>query len=133
MDSDTYQIIGAAFEVHSRLGSGFLEGVYQEAFYREFDERGIPFRRQVDVPVFYKGKKLQTSYRTDFVCYESIVVELKAISKLGDLELAQVLNYLRATDFHKALLFNFGAKSLEHRRLVISPEYLVGKYQSHAR
>jgi GxxExxY protein len=132
MDDDTYRIIGAAFEVHSRLGSGFLEAVYQEALHREFDERGIPFRHQVEVPVFYKGKKLQTSYRTDFVCYESIVVELKAISKLGDPELAQVLNYLRATGFHKALLFNFGAKSLEHRRLVISPQYLVGKYQNHA-
>jgi GxxExxY protein len=83
MDDDTYQIIGAAFEVHSRLGSGFLEAVYQEALHHEFDERGIPFRQQVEVPVFYKGQKLQTSYRTDFLCYESIVVELKAISKVG--------------------------------------------------
>jgi GxxExxY protein len=131
MDDDTYQIIGAAFEVHSRLGSGFLEAVYQEALRHEFAERGIPFRHQVEVSVFYKGKKLQTSYRTDFICYEAIVVELKAISKLGDLELAQVFNYLRATGFYKALLFNFGAKSLEHRRLVISPEYLVGKYRNH--
>src|ERR1700751_3638240 len=113
MDDDTYQIIGAAFEVHNRVGSGFLEAVYQEALHHEFDERGIPFRHQVEVPVFYKGQKLQTSYRTDFLCSESIVVELKPIAKVGDLELAQVLNYLRATGFHKALLFNFGAKSLE--------------------
>ncbi len=82
-------------------------------------ERGIPFSREVEIPVFYKGKQLQTGYRSDFVCHTSIVVEIKAISKVGDIETAQVLNYLRATGFRKGLLFNFGAQSLEKRRLVM--------------
>jgi GxxExxY protein len=96
-----------------------LEAVYKEALSFELFERGIPFCGEAEVPVFYKGNRLKTSYRADFVCYDSIIVELKAISKLGDIETAQVLNYLRATGFQKALLFNFGAQSLEKRRLVM--------------
>jgi GxxExxY protein len=119
VDGQTYGIIGAAFEVHKRLGPGFLEAVYREALSVELAERGIPFSREVDIPVFYKGKELQTGYRSDFVCHASIVVEIKAISKIGDVEMAQVLNYLRATGFQKALLFNFGAQSLEKRWLVM--------------
>ena len=97
VDGQTYGIIGAAFEVHKRLGPGFLEAVYQEALSIELAERGIPFSREAEIPIFYKGKELQTCYRSDFVCHASIIVELKAISKLGDIEMAQVLNYLRAT------------------------------------
>jgi GxxExxY protein len=119
VDGQTYGIIGAAFEVHKSLGAGFLEAVYKEALSIELAERGIPFSREVEIPVFYKGKELQTGYRSDFVCHASIVVEIKAISKVGDIETAQVLNYLRATGFHKALLFNFGTQSLEKRRLVM--------------
>ena len=119
VDGQTYDIIGAAFEVHRRLGPGFLEAVYQEAFSIELAERGIPFSREVEIPIFYKGKELQTGYRSDFICHSSIVVELKAISTLGDYEMAQVLNYLRATRFQKGLLSNFGAQSLEKRRLVM--------------
>jgi GxxExxY protein len=101
------------------LGPGFLEAVYQEALSIELAERRIPFSREVEVPVFYKGKELKTCYRSDFICHASIVVELKAISKLGDIETAQVLNYLRVTRFQKGLLFNFGAESLEKRWLVM--------------
>jgi GxxExxY protein len=119
VDGQTYGIIGAAFQVHRRLGPGFLEAVYKEALSIELAERGIPFCGEAEVPVLYKGRKLKTSYRADFVCYDSIIVELKAISTLGDIEMAQVLNYLRATGFRKALLFNFGAQSLEKRRLVM--------------
>jgi len=119
MDQETYDIIGAEFEVHRRLGPGFLEAVYQEALSIESAERRIPFSGQAEVPVVCKGKRLKTCYRADFVCQDSIIVELKAISKLGDIETAQVLNYLRATGFRKGLLFNFGAKSLEQRRFVM--------------
>jgi GxxExxY protein len=119
VDGQTYGIIGAAFEVHKTLGPGFLEAVYREALSIELAERGIPFSHEVEVPVLYKGRKLKTSYRADFVCHDSIIVELKAISTLGGIETAQVLNYLRATGFQKALLFNFGAQSLEKRRLVM--------------
>jgi GxxExxY protein len=119
MDGQTYGIIGAAFDVHKILGPGFLEAVYKEALSFELVARGIPSCGEAEVPVFYKGNRLKTSYRADFVCYYSIIVELKAISKLGDIETAQVLNYLRATGFEKALLFNFGALSLEKRRLVM--------------
>jgi GxxExxY protein len=119
VDGQTYGIIGAAFQVDRSLGPGFLEAVYKEALSIELAERGIPFCGEAEVPVLYKGSKLKTSYRADFVCYDSIIVELKAISTLGDIEMAQVLNYLRATGFQKALLFNFGAQSLEKRRLVM--------------
>jgi GxxExxY protein len=125
VDQQTFDIIGAALEVHKSLGPGFLEAVYKEALAIELAERGIQFSTEAEIPVFYKGKKLKTCYRSDFICHDSIIVELKAISQLGDLEMAQVLNYLRATGFHKALLFNFGAKSLEQRRLVMSPAYVT--------
>jgi GxxExxY protein len=125
IDQETYGIIGAALEVHKGLGPGFLEAVYKEALSMELAARGIPFAREAETAIFYKGTELKTSYRSDFVCHGSIIVELKAISKLGDLEMAQVLNYLRATGFRKGLLFNFGAESLDKRRLVMSPEYLT--------
>lgn len=120
MDQQTYQIIGAAIEIHKELGRGFLEPVYQEALELEFSDRGIPFQPQLELPIFYKGKKLKTHYRSDFVCYEDIIVELKALARLGDGELAQVLNYLRASRRQRALLINFGSKSLEHERVVLS-------------
>jgi GxxExxY protein len=120
VDSQTYEIIGAAMEVHRELGCGFLEAVYQEALREELSSRNIPFRAEVEIPIFYKGKRLKTGYRADFVCYESIIVELKAISKLSGIETAQVLNYLRAGHLERGLLFNFGAKSLEQRRFIAS-------------
>ncbi len=125
MDQQTYGIIGAALEVHKSLGPGFLETVYKEALSIELAERDIPFSGEAEIPVFYKGRRLKTCYRSDFICHDSIIVELKAISKLGDIETAQVLNYLRATGFRKGLLFNFGATSLEKRRLVMSPEHFT--------
>jgi GxxExxY protein len=122
MDTQTYEIIGAAIEVHRELGCGFLEAVYQEALKEEMISRGIPFRAEADLPIFYKGKQLKTGYRADFVCNESIIVELKVISKLSDIESAQVLNYLRAGRKERGLLFNFGSKSLEHRRFIQSSQ-----------
>ena len=120
MDIQTYEIIGAAIEMHRELGCGFLEVVYQEALKEEMSSLVISFRAEADLPIFYKGKQLKTSYRADFICNESIIVELKAISKLSDIESAQVLNYLRAGRKERGLLFNFGSKSLEHRRFIQS-------------
>ena len=117
-DERTYKIIGAAMEVHKELGCGFLEAVYQEALGREFIIQGIPFKSQPVVRIFYKGNPLDKTYQSDFVCYDEVIVEIKAISGLTGLEESQLINYLKATGIKLGLLINFGTKSLEHRRLV---------------
>jgi len=119
-DPQTYAIIGAAMEVHGHLGNGFLEAVYQDALEIEFIARGIQFFRECDIPVFYKGKPLGAPYHADFLCYEEIIVELKAIKALTGVEDAQVIHYLKAIGFNRALLFNFGAPRLEYKRFANS-------------
>ncbi len=119
-DERTFAIVGSAMEVHRRLGPGFLEAVYQEALAIEFAERSIPFRRELELLVLYKGRLLQTSYRADFVCYETVLVELKAIAHLGAIEEAQIINYLKVTHLEVALLLNFATPSLDYRRFVLS-------------
>jgi GxxExxY protein len=117
-DPRTYAIIGAAIEVHKQLGCGFLESVYQEALAIELGLRQIPFRREVKLPVSYKGQLLLTSFYADFICFDSLVVELKALANMSGSEEAQLINYLKATRYKVGLLLNFGARSLQHRRLV---------------
>ena len=117
-DQKTYKIIGAAIEVHKELGCGFLEAVYQEALAREFRIQGIPNKAQPIVDIKYKGEVLDKKYQPDFVCYEEVIVEIKAISGLSGIEEAQLINYLKATGLKVGLLINFGAKSLEHKRFV---------------
>jgi GxxExxY protein len=119
-DSQTYAIIGAAMEVHRHLGRGFLEGVYQEALALELTDRSIGFGREVELPIQYKGRVLACGYRADFICFDEIVVELKAIAQLTDREHGQILHYLKATGFSRGLLMNFGSPRLETKRFIRS-------------
>ena len=119
-DPRTYASISAAMEVHKQLGCGFLEPVYQEALAVEFLKRRILFRREVTLPIFYKGVHLDTPYRVDFICWEEVAVELKALAKLGGTEEAQLINYLKASGLEIGLLLNFGTRSLEYRRFMLS-------------
>ncbi len=119
-DKQTYAIIGAAMTVHSKLGSGFLEAVYQDALEREFQFLQLPYKREVKLPVYYRGEQLDSYYQADFICFDSVIVELKALQRLSGKEEAQVINYLKASNLHRALLLNFGTTSLQHKRLVFN-------------
>jgi GxxExxY protein len=115
----TYQIVGACFEVYKEKGCGFLEAVYQECLEIELQLQGIAFTSKAPLHLTYKGRTLQQSYQPDLLCYDKIVVELKAVSELADEHRAQVINYLRATGCEVGLLVNFGHyPKIEFERLV---------------
>ena len=116
---ESYRIIGAAFDVHKELGCGFLEAVYQEALSLEFNHKNIPFIEQKQIRITYKGTLLKKNYVADFVCYDKIIVELKALSAINNDHKAQLLNYLKATGFKLGLLINFGTSSLQYKRIVL--------------
>ena len=116
---EVYKIVGAAMEVHAQLGFGFLEQVYQEALELEFEKSGIPFEREKELFINYKGTQLKKTYQADFICYDKIVVELKALSELTGEHQSQVLNYLKCTGMKVGLLINFGQDSLKYQRLVL--------------
>jgi GxxExxY protein len=105
---ESFAIQGAIFEVYRTMGCGFLEAVYQECLMKELVVRKIPFRAQVDLFLQYKGEPLIQTYKPDFICYEKIIVELKALKDVGDEHRAQVFNYLKATGYRLGLLVNFG-------------------------
>lgn len=105
---ESYKIIGACFEVYKQKGCGFLEPVYQECLKIEFEIQNIPFVFEPIIQIEYKGRLLDQYFKPDFVCYDKIIVELKAVSKLIDEHRAQTINYLHATNFELALLVNFG-------------------------
>lgn len=117
-DSETYEIIGPSMSVHNELGAGFLESVYQEALEMEFQTKGIPYCKEKELPVFYQGKQLKTYFKADFICYGAIIVELKALQQLSGNEMAQVINYLKASGLSRGLLINFGSRQLQYKRLV---------------
>lgn len=117
--TESYSIIGACFEVQNEEGSGFAEAVYQECLEIEFGLQQIPFVSQPELELSYKGRNLKSRYKPDFVCFEKIILELKAVSKLTDEHRAQVHNYLKATGFKLGLLVNFGSHpKLEYERIV---------------
>ena len=115
---ESYKIIGAAMAVYNEIGCGFLEAVYQEALEKEFCFQSIPYKREVPLPIYYKGELLSKNYIADFVCYDKIIVELKAISSLASEHKAQVLNYLKAANFELGLLINFGECKLKYERFI---------------
>ena len=115
---EAYKIIGAAMEVHRELGGGFLEAIYQEALAIEFEKREIPFVREKKLEVNYKGQTLSKYYEADFICYDKIIIETKALSELIGIHRSQVINYLKATNFKLGILINFGTESLEYERLI---------------
>ena len=117
-DQETYSIIGAAIEVHKQLGPGFVEYVYGDALEIEFQLRGIPFEREVSIPIDYKGTTLKHIYVADFICYGHVIVELKAVEKILPIHEAQILNYLKATQIKRGLLLNFSDVILQKRRYV---------------
>nr|WP_321452380.1 GxxExxY protein [uncultured Carboxylicivirga sp.] len=116
--NEAYKIIGACMSVHRELGCGFLEAVYSEALAIELENQGIPFRKEVPLHIEYKGKPLNKTYIADYVCYDSIILELKALSSIESVHEAQVLNYLKATAYKLGILVNFGEQSLRYKRIV---------------
>ena len=116
---EVYSIVGAAIEVHRDLGPGFLEAVYQEVMEIELGLKGISFESQKLLPINYKGNLLRKEYIADLVCFDQIIVELKALERLSGKEEAQILNYLKATGLRVGLLINFGSYGrLEWKRFV---------------
>ncbi len=116
---EVYSIVGAAMEVHNKLGAGFAEKVYQQAMEIELKLRGVPFARQQPLRIFYKGVELDCTFKADLVCYGNVIVELKAFSDLCGTEQAQIINYLKATGLRVGVLINFGdANRLDWHRLV---------------
>ena len=119
-EKETYEILGACFEVYREKGCGFLEAVYQECLEMEFDLRELPAKALVPLDLTYKGRPLKKKYEADFICFDKVVVELKAVSALTDEHRAQVQNYLNATGLKVGLLVNFGHFPLvEHERIVL--------------
>ena len=120
LKEEVYNVAGAAMEVYYQLGTGFLEAIYQEALEIELNRRGIPFESQKNLTLEYKGQQLKRGYVADLVCYGQIIIELKVLDRLTNIEVAQLINYLKVTKLHVGLLFDFGSLGrLERKRYVI--------------
>jgi len=116
---ECYDVVGLCMLVHRELGSGFLEGVYQEALEIEFVKADIDHIRECQIEINYKGVILDKKYCSDFLCYNEIIVELKALKSLDNIHMAQLMNYMKATDKKVGLLVNFGSQSLEYKRVIL--------------
>ena len=120
-EEETFKVIGACMTVHKKLGCGFLESVYQEVLRKEFTREGIPFEEQKKLNLYYEGEKLDKYFKSDFLCYDKIIVELKSVAFLNKSLESQVINYLKATNKEVGLLINFGEKSLKWKRFINTP------------
>lgn len=125
LKDEVFAIVGAAIEVHNTLGCGFLEQVYQEALEIEIDLREIPYIRQKQLPIYYKDHQLKKIFVADFIVYEQVVVEIKAINNLSPLEESQLLNYLKAGNYEVGVLINFGTDSLQWKRKVFTKDFKI--------
>ena len=117
-DEQTFAVIGAAMAVHRELGPGFLESAYGDALEMEFEDRNIPYEREKHFNIFYIDRPLKTYYKADFICFGSLIVELKTVDAIVDIHKAQLIHYLKATRINKGLLINFKSKSLQYERFV---------------
>ena len=115
---ESFAIVGACMKGHRSLGAGFLEAVYEEALEREFQNLKIPFKRQVNLDLYYDNQKLKKQYRADFVCYDAIIVEIKAVSQIPVTFYQQLTNYLKCTNKELGMLINFGTSSLTYKRII---------------
>lgn len=118
-ENDTYKIIGICMEVHRNLGPGLLEVVYKDALELEFKENNIPFEREKEYSIEYKGKILPHKFYADFIINEDIVLEVKAIKEFSNEHIAQILNYIKLSDSEVGLLVNFQTKSLQYKRYIL--------------
>ena len=117
---ETHDIIGAAMSVHRYFGCGFTEKVYQDALEQEFRAIGIPYMREPSLHAEYRGTQLRAEFIPDFICYDKIIVELKAVKELDDMHRSQAINYAKVVSFDVALLINFGESSLKFERFAVS-------------
>ncbi|MFV7236950.1 GxxExxY protein [Flavobacterium sp. ZB4R12] len=115
---ESFAIIGACMKVHRSLGAGFLEAVYEEALEKEFQIQKIPFKRQVKLSLYYDKQLMKKQYRADFVCYDSIIIEIKAVSQIPVTFYTQLTNYLKCTNLELGMLINFGTPSLTYKRMI---------------
>ena len=115
---ESFAIVGACMKVHRSLGAGFLEAVYEDALEREFKNLKIPFKKQVKLDLYYDNQKLKKQYRADFICYDTIIVEIKAVSQIPVTFYAQLTNYLKCTKLELGMLINFGTPSLTYKRII---------------
>lgn len=115
---ESYKIIGICMNIHSTLGNGFLEAFYSEVLEKEFVKNNIPYQREVKLDLFFNGEKLDKKYKADFICFDNIILEIKAVSFIHENFTKQTLNYLKATDKKLGLLINFGEKSLKYKRII---------------
>ena len=131
---ECYAIVGACFNVYNEKGCGFLEPVYQECLEIELAHQETPFVAQRPLKLSYRGRTLRQHYIPDFICYDKLIVEIKAVSQLIDEHRAQVLNYLHATGIQLGLLVNFGHyPKLEYERIVLTMNRPISAHSRHSR